>query len=383
MDEDPLHCPVARVCGGCVLIDRPYARQLQIKTERVREAFAAWPSLPAERIEPCQAAAHRRHYRNRGKLAVAHTESGTRVGLHRRGTNEIVDLAPCRVHRPAVQQGVEQLRRWLDRFSLARPAGPVFYVDLREAAGERCHLTLVLDRDVELDPPALDALLDGWEGLLGVAVNVGNPVSSYPLGPESRAVRGSATFPAPLGSEPDPLQLEVPAGGFFQVSASSLSRVHEAMTTHLDVGGALYDLYCGVGVHGIAVAAGALEPVRLRGVEASAALIESARRNAKRIGVADAGYIAGRVEIVLPTLIKDEPPGRAILNPGRSGCARRVIELLSASSVTRLVYLSCNPTTLARDLSGLLADGLHLTRVLPFDLMPHTDQVEVLAMLER
>ena len=191
MNEDPLQCPVARACGGCALIAQPYTEQLRTKTERVRAAFVAQPTLPAECIEACHPAPLREHYRNRGKLAVTQIESGTRVGLHRRRTNEIVDLARCRVQRPAVQRGIEQLRRWLDRYSLARPAGPVFYVDLREAAGERCHLTLVLERDVELDTLALDVLLDGWGELEGIAVNVGHPGSSYPLGPESRARRSA------------------------------------------------------------------------------------------------------------------------------------------------------------------------------------------------
>jgi 23S rRNA (uracil-5-)-methyltransferase RumA len=383
MDEDPLQCPVARVCGGCALIAQTYAEQLRTKTERVRSAFAAWPSLPTESVERCQAAPYREHYRNRAKLAIAQTENGIRVGLHRRSTNEIVDLAPCRVQRPAVQRGIEQLRRWLDRYSLARPAGPVFYTDLREAAGERCHVTLVLDREVQLDTLALDALLEGWGELEGIAVNFGNPASSYPLGPESRSVRGGATFLAPVGPSLDDLQFEVPAGGFFQVAASSLSSVHEAMAAYLDVGGALYDLYCGVGVHGIAVAAAARGPVSVCGVEASTSLVESARRNAERLGVEKACYVAGRVETVLPGLIEAQPPGRVILNPGRSGCDERVIALLAASPATRIAYLSCNPTSLARDLSKFLAAGLRVTRVVPLDLMPQTDQVEVLALLER
>jgi 23S rRNA (uracil1939-C5)-methyltransferase len=244
-------------------------------------------------------------------------------------------------------------------------------------------LTLVLDRDVELEARALDALGDGWKELSGVAVNVGNPASSYPLGPRFRNVRGGPTFLTPPVAGSQDLQLEVPAGGFFQVSTSSLPKLHEITASHLDVGGVLYDLYCGVGLHGIAVAAGVPGPSRLRGVDGSAALIECARRNAERGGVVDAVYVTGRVGNVLPKLIKDEPPGRAILNPGRSGCERRVIPQLAASPLTRLVYLSCNPTTLARDLSGLVAGGLRVTRILPLDLMPHTDQVEVLALLER
>jgi len=379
-----VECTVAAACGGCALIGHDHEEQLRLKAGRVADAFAKWPALPVDRIAPCLPAPERTDYRNRAKLAVAREAGGVRIGLFRRGTNRIVDLAPCRVQRPVLQEAISRLRAWLEDHRLARPDGPVIYLDLREAADHGCHVTLVLDGESAVpEASALDALAEGWPGLAGIAVNFGDARSSFPMGPVTRPVRGAASFLAPLPSPDGPDHLfEVPPAGFFQVAPSALPAVHDRMASFLDGDCALHDLYCGVGVHGLAVAARSFPPPRVVGVEESEPLVVAARRNALRMGVA-AHYEAGRVEERLASLAAWEPATRVILNPGRAGCRPRVVDELIAGRAARLAYLSCNPDTLARDLTGLLEGGFDLVRALPVDLMPQTDQVEVLALLRR
>jgi 23S rRNA (uracil-5-)-methyltransferase RumA len=378
------YCPVAGECGGCALIGRPYGDQLDFKTARVREAFARWGELPVDRIESCLPAPQPLAYRNRAKLAVAREGDGVRIGLFRRGTNAIVDLAPCRVQRPVLQEAMERLRGWLGRYRLAGPEGPVIYLDLREAAEERCHVTLVMAGDgVAPEDLPLAALADDWPGLAGCAVNFGDARSSYAMGPVTEVFRGAATFLAPLPSAGgQSLAFEVPPAGFFQVASSALGAVHDLMTGHLDGAGPLCDLYCGVGVHGLVVASRAAEPMGLVGIEESEPLVEAARKNAARMGI-EAHYEAGTVEQRLPVLLETHPAERIILNPGRAGCRPGVVDRLLASGASRLAYLSCNPETLARDLSEMSRGGLDLVRAVPVDLMPQTDQVEVLALVRR
>jgi tRNA/tmRNA/rRNA uracil-C5-methylase (TrmA/RlmC/RlmD family) len=307
-----------------------------------------------------------------------------RIGLFRRGTNEIVDLAPCRVQRPVLQRAIERLRGWLERHRLAQPEGPVFYLDLREADGGRCHVTLVVSGE-RLDPDTLplDDLTRSLPGVAGVAINEGDTESSYPMGPVTRVVRGTETFPAQLPmSRGEPLFLEVPAGGFFQVAPSALPAVHDRMAAHLAGCTVLFDLYCGVGVHGIAVVLRSTCTARVRGIEESVPLVEAARNNAARLGVS-ARYDPAAVEDRLAESMRESPPDGVILNPGRAGCRRSVVEILNAGPAARIAYLSCNPDTLARDLSGLLRSGFRARAIVPVDLMPQTDHVEVLALLSR
>jgi 23S rRNA (uracil-5-)-methyltransferase RumA len=371
-----LDCPIARQCGGCSEIGTPYGEQLQLKRERVGAALAAHPELARLEVEPCIAAPRRAAYRNRAKLAVREVRGRVLIGLHRRGSSQIFDLAPCRVQRRVLQQGIEALRGWLAEHRLARPHGPVFYRDLRESVDDGYHATLVVDRPLEQVTLPLDALDQRLRAPVGVALNAGNPRSSYPMGPETRVVRGPDRFLAPLGDR----AFEVPPAGFFQVAPAALAEVHEAMAGHLAGAASLLDLYCGVGVHGIAVADRLAGGVALSGFDASPELVEAAGRNAERHGVAGARFVAGRVEERL-----DELPaaGAVILNPGRAGCHPGLLEWIGKSPLSKLAYLSCNPVTLARDLVQLAAAGFEIKPLEPVDLMPQTDQVEVLALLER
>jgi 23S rRNA (uracil1939-C5)-methyltransferase len=379
--RDRVQCPVAGECGGCALIGREYEAQLRFKTDRVRKAFAARPELPVERVEPCRPAPVRRSYRNRAKLAVGRSADGVRIGLFCRGTNEIVDLGPCRVQRPALQEALERVRAWLARYELVRPPGPVFYLDLRETADGGCHVTLVLDGD-RVDPRALplDALAADWRGLAGVAVNMGDAASSYAMGPSTTCVRGGETFLASIPAGERSLSFEVPPAGFFQVAPSALPAVHDLMAEHLAGAKALCDLYCGVGVHGLVIASRAAEPTRVFGVEESGPLADAARENAARMGI-DASYEVGRVEDRIGDSARVAEADGIILNPGRAGCRPRAVKGLVAVHASKLAYLSCNPDTLARDLVGLLRGGYELTRAVPVDLMPQTDHTEVLTLL--
>ncbi len=373
---------MAAQCGGCAWIGSPYGEQLERKRQIVVDALATQAPLADTAVEPCIGAPVTAAYRNRAKLAVGVEAGRVRLGLYQRGTNRITDLAPCRVQRPAVQAAIETLRVWLGRHRLASPSGPVFYVDLRETATGGCHLTFVIDRRrAEADLPLAD-LRQSWPGLAGIAVNHGDRESSYPIGLQTRIISGPRWFEIALErGERDPLVFEVPPAGFFQVLPAALGPIHRLMTAYLGVAGGLLDLYCGVGVHGIAIAHDAGVPVPwLVGVEESSALVEAARRNAERVGVA-ATFVAERVEEVAGDLLEERRPARVILNPGRSGVRADVSDALARSGA-RIAYLSCNPTTLARDLARLVTAGCRLDRVIPVDLMPQTDHVEALALLE-
>lgn len=384
MDER-VDCPVAADCGGCAWIGRPYAEQRRRKTAAVRDALAAVCGLDTIEVLDCAPAPRRTAYRNRAKLAVL--DSGERVdlGLFRTGSNRVVDLAPCRVQGEAGLATVERVGRWLGRKRLAAPGGPVKHVDVREAAAGRAHLTLVLDRTLEESAELpVDELRAEAPELVGISVNVNPARSSYVFGPQTRTLWGERSFRIEVaGPGGAPVAFEVPATGFFQVNVDPLPVLHERMAQHLGADGPLLDLYCGVGLHGLMLGLRlGHAPGALVGVEESAASAACARRNADRVGIG-ARFVTGRVERVLPGVLEEQAPRRVILNPGRAGCKPPALEGLGDSTARRLAYVSCNPAALARDLAVLVGAGFRVVEVQPFDLMPQTDHVEVLALLER
>jgi 23S rRNA (uracil1939-C5)-methyltransferase len=378
-------CPIAAECGGCARIGEPYAEQLAWKTERVRAALSRFKTLEGVEVDPCLPAPERWRYRTRAKLAVAEIDGRVRIGLYRRGSNRIVDLAPCVVQRPVLQRGLERVRHWLTAGGLASPRGPVFYVDLREVSGGRFHATFVVpERDVRAEKIPFEDFAAACPEVAGIALNFGNPASSYPTGPQSRVVSGGETFDAPLTEESGAVvSFAVPVSGFFQVATSLLAEVHRRMRAHLGDEGLLYDLYCGVGVHGLLIERPNNRVSKgIVGIEESPSACAAARLNAASFGI-EARYVASQVEERLRAELGERPATRFVLNPGRSGCRPRVLQALGEVAQARIAYLSCNPDTLARDLDALsTGTGLRPRRVTPLDLMPQTDHVEALALLD-
>lgn len=335
-------------------------------------------------IADCLAAPERLDYRNRAKLAVFAGDGVPRIGLYQRGTNRIVDLADCVVTQPALRRAVGAVRRWLADHHLARPDGPVMVVDLRAGLGGRWHLTLVLD-DIHVDPKTLPlaSLTAANPEVEGIAVNFGDPSSSYPMGETTAVVAGAETFDAlvPTGEGEAGVAFAVPVGGFFQVATALLPAIHSRMRSHLDGEGPLCDAYCGVGVHGLMIErARSGRAAFVLGIEESAAATSAAQTNARRLGI-DARYVRGRVEDVIAGELEARPLRRFVLNPARAGCRKAALDALLRVERASIAYLSCNPDTLARDLAILVRGGLEVREVLPLDLMPQTDQVEALALI--
>lgn len=371
-------CPIATDCGACALIDLSPEDQARVRRRAIEELTAFSSQLAGVAIEPCAPGSPAWHYRTRARLVARLAEDGVRIGLFRRGTAEPVDLGPCLVHSAPVQRALEATRRWLSDGGLAWPAGLVIGVDLRETTDGGVHVTVVAARGGALPRDVVDALADHVEVLRGVGLVEGDPRSSYWADGAVRVLRGPGRIEVPA---PDSVggRLLVPVGGFFQAAPRALDPVHRRMRAHLaPAGGPLVDLYCGVGLHGLALAG---PGEFLVGIETSASAVAAARENAGRLGVR-AEFVAAPVERVVADLLAGHRLGAVVLNPPRAGCRPEVLEALSARPPGRAAYLSCNPFTLVRDLERLVDGGAVVTTIVPWDLLPQTDHVEVLALLE-
>lgn len=354
----------------------------------LRKALGTERALRGVEIAETMASPQQLGYRNRAKLAVEAAGRHVRIGLYQRNSARIVDAAPCQIHRPSVQAAIEPLRRWLAAHELAAPAGPVKYLDLRETRGGALHLTLVTNEPPEELEWPVDDLTDRLQDrLVGVCGNHQPEETSYVLGPDTVRLAGKDRFSAPAPDLPPGVSaLQVPAGGFFQVNALQVAPIARRLLAHFAPAppGVMLDLYCGVGTWGLLVAddAGPGTVTQLLGIEEDPRAVESAVVNAHAAGLRHrTRFRAGRVERRLPRLVARQQPTRVMINPGRPGCRPATLQILVEHPAPRLVYLSCNPTTLARDLAVLVKGGFAVQRVIPVDMMPQTDQVEALALV--
>ncbi|MEO1084062.1 MAG: hypothetical protein AAFY88_07455, partial [Acidobacteriota bacterium] len=175
------------------------------------------------------------------------------------------------------------------------------------------------------------------------------------------------------------LSLRVSANSFFQVNLSMLETIQRSMAEFLGTGDSLLDLYSGVGTHGLALSGNFRRVTGIEGVRSSVA---DARATIKRYSLRHVSVVPKPVERSLKA-IQDAEADAVILNPSRAGAKEEVLDALALSPARKIVYLSCEPRTLSRDLDRLVSNRLKLVSVQPLDMMPQTHQVEAMALLRR
>ena len=298
---------------------------------------------------------------------------GTRLGYFRSGSREIVDAPDCRVLIPDVLDTTRRIRRWLETARNIPPA--LRHIDVRCGSNSAHQHLILVFRASERPPCPVDALRRLCPAVNGVSVNL-NPSA------EAQVIRGPVR---PLWGEREiwvdhaSVRLRVSPGAFFQVNLALLPTIHHLLEGFFDRGDVLADLYAGVGTHGLALRQ------RFRRVlfaEGNRTAVSDLKATIRARSIMDVRVSAVAVERGLDHL-RDEAPDAVILNPSRAGAREAVLDALARCPVTKLAYLSCDPTTLCRDLEILRRHGFTIRSVQPIDMMPQTGQVEALALVTR
>jgi 23S rRNA (uracil1939-C5)-methyltransferase len=367
-------CPHGEECGACAYLGSEYASQLARKRDDLGRALSAHRVLRGARLLPTLPSPLVSGYRNRAKMAVGlPRREDPIVGYFRAGTREIVDAPDCRVLVPELLETTRRIRTFLkSNRSFPRE---LRHVDVRSGSDpSRQHLTLVLRTD---ECPALpfDSLRQVCPAVDGISVNL-NPSA----GPQ--VIRGAIL---PLWGRREvwvhhlDLRLRVSPGAFFQVNLALLPAIHELMGRFFTEGETLVDLYAGVGTHGLALRRKFRRVVLVEGTRSAVADVKATVR---AHGLREVDVIASSVERALRQLSALRPDA-LVLNPSRAGAKESVLLAIASSPAKKLAYLSCDPTTLCRDLDVLVRNRFEVVSVQPVDMMPQTRQVEALALLTR
>jgi len=337
-------CPYVEHCGGCQWQHIAYAAQSAIKTDIVEETLARIGGLQAPPVAPALPAANPLRYRNHVQVRLA---SGGRLGFMARESHHVVPIERCLLAHPLAQARWEALQEAGLSF---RRAGLRVGVNTGESL-------LVLEGSQR--PPASHLPPGACAWIQGGAIH---------------AIRGDPWYHEELLGR----RYRVSAGSFFQVhtaQAETLVRVALEMLAPSPADRVL-DLYCGVGVFALSVAD---RVEQVLGIEAAGAAIADARVNGAE--QANARWIEGPAEQALAPL--EGPWNKAILDPPRAGCAEAVLTTLAQLEVERMVYVSCEPSTLARDIARLMTLGYAVEGIQPVDMFPQAFHVETVALLRR
>jgi 23S rRNA (uracil-5-)-methyltransferase RumA len=381
-----LPCPHYPHCIGCPLIDVPYPEQLLKKRELVSEALAAYPSLAAVTVPLVVASPHRLGYRARVKLVVRATSGEIATGLYVPGSHRVIDISSCPVHPRPVNQVVRYLKRKILELGIVpyderNDSGQLRYLDFRYSFARReLSVTLVTRHEDFCQGVALGRSLSRkFPFVSGVIQNINEQRGNVIWGDRYRLLTGRDTVLEQIGS----LRLGFPPGVFSQANPATAKKLYDMVAEMAAPGGLenVLDLYCGVGPISICLAGRAR---LVWGVDESSLSTDTAKQNARRNGISNCRFLAGDVAERTAELSKSL--GRIdliALNPPRRGVQPAALEAVQAVDAQKIIYVSCEPGSLARDLDKLVRHGYGIRRLEPFDMFPQTEQVETVVLLQK
>ncbi len=389
-------CDHAHRCGGCPLIASPYADQLAHKRAKVARATSYYAALKDLPVAPTLGADPVVGYRTRAKLIVA---PGGRVGLYDKGgEHDVCDIPRCRVLSPAIARVADALRARVARDEAARGplaprdehgSGTLRALDLREVqrpddASRGVLVTFVVERSPSLRLEQLReaalSLAAEVPSVLGVAVNFHEGEDPQILGKETAILFGEATVPDRLGASTHLATF----GSFVQAHRGQAERVHRLVVESVLPGGGarprVLDLYGGSGAIALALASRGADVTLVESFAPAAARAgDAARRDGSSLSA-----IAGDVATALAALRRRQVTfDAAVMNPPRRGMSASAREAAARTGAASLVYVSCDPATLARDIDHFVRLGFRAKELVPLDMIPLTDQVETVAVLRR
>jgi 23S rRNA (uracil1939-C5)-methyltransferase len=380
-----LPCPHFPNCVGCALIGKPYGEQLRIKQQRVRDALGEYPALAAVHVGEIVGSPRAFGYRNQAKLVARQAGRGLLLGIYRPGSHQVVDIRRCPVHHPLMVPVLEAVSAVVERYGIPvyderTRTGALRYVVLRVSTWKKAAQVILVTADRAV-PYLRDAVraLQRVRGVTSVVQNVNPDPGNVILSPQFLPLTRETALIERIGG----LKLKTHPGAFVQANVQVARKLYDsalrgAAPAATDI---VADLYCGVGALTFALATAAKHVV---GIEASAVAVADAKENIRLNGFHNVRFHCGDAADTLAAVAARLGRVDVIaLNPPRKGADEPARVAISECAPRRIVYVSCDPATLARDLDWFARRGYATTTLQPFDMLPQTEHVECVAHLVR
>jgi 23S rRNA (uracil1939-C5)-methyltransferase len=374
------------ICGGCRFQDLAYEAQLAAKEQQVRDALARIGRFPDPPLEPIVPAASTYGYRNKLEYSFAAGEEGVELGFHRAGRwDEIVDVEECLLTTPLGNEIRLAVRAWareerLEPYDQATGVGYLRHLVVREGRNTGQALVLLVTAPGErFETGYLVDVLRRFPEVRSVHWAI-NDTPAERTNVPTRLLWGEEAIEEEILG----LRFRVRPGAFLQTNTEMGAVLYALAREYAGLTGAenVLDLYCGTGTIALALAPRARA---VWGLEISEEAVACAIENAELNGIGNAQFFAGNVGQTLEELVeRSGAPDVVVVDPPRAGLAGKALRRTGALGAERIVYVSCNPTTLASDLQVLRDEfGYELRRSRPVDMFPHTPHVESVSLLTR
>lgn len=375
----PPPCPYFHRCGGCQLQHLSYEKQLAWKQNLITETLRRISGIetPALRILGMK---NPWRYRNKANIHLGLSGNRVSAGFFEKSSHRIIDIADCLVQHPTNVQIINKIRQavqiFLDNNSEIKD-GKLFISEAQIrssfATGE-CLVTLISaagNHNLSLLKKLVKNIYNESEiPLAGIALKQiakKNTASKTEIGKSH------------LEEEIAPFRYRISQHSFFQVNPGQARVLYEQAVSLSGRPATAYDLYCGTGNFALYLSRSSEQVI---GVDSSGSAIADARINARLNNINNINFINARAEEIPELLLKGAHPKTIFLNPPRAGCSSTLLKAAASAKPERIVYISCNPATLARDLGLLQLSGFTVQKIQPVDMFPHTSHIEMIVLLE-
>ena len=370
-------CKVQSACGGCALMIASVDHQEKLKIDNLKQALTKYMgTFDFRRVKPIVSNPVPLGYRNSFKLPVKSEKGKLVSGLYSANTNHFVKADPCLIHAPALEDVKNRILSTLDAhqqeaFSFESLQG-IRYLILR-GFDKAYQLTLIIGTNVL--PQALIDDLMRIEGLVSLYVSVNTDKHSHdPFGPMVLHKAGTKTIPVVL----DGLRYALSPTAFFQLNTVVASTIFQKIVSLIKPQDVVLDAYCGVGAMSLPIAQKAKNVI---GLELNRESVKAAQENAELNGIRNVRFAHGDVQKILPEILVSEKITTLVMDPPRSGLSDGMIETLMKAEIDHLIYVSCNPSTLAKNLAEL-KKKYEIVSLTPYDLFTQSPLLEVVCDLK-
>lgn len=379
-------CPVARQCGGCVYRHMTYDAELKAKRQKVLDAVTRIGGMNGELVRNIIPSENIDAYRNKAMIPVGLDRDGRVImGFYARHSHRIVPCADCRLSPDIFNRITADFYRFIiERPELVyTPANRRgirhLYLRYAESTGDVMVCVVAGARRFDGDQAFYNSILEKYTDIKSVVVNINPDDTNVILGKKTYTVYGAPSITDTLCG----LRFELSAPSFYQVNRRQAERLYGVAKDYAALTGSefMLDLYCGTGTIGLSMADRCRE---LIGVEIIPEAIENARQNAARNGVMNARFLCGDASDAAAKLRGEGiSPDVIVVDPPRKGLTPELIATIAGMQPERVVYVSCDPATLARDLKLFTEHHYSVEEITPVDMFPRTAHVETVVMMSR
>ena len=378
-------CPVYENCGGCQLSHLTYEGQLDMKYRRVKDVIERIAGESGNLVRPVLPAAHPFAYRNKMAVPAGLVKGKAALGCYRQGSHDIIPVSSCAIQKEENNRLLRFARRFIEKYGISvydekTRKGSLRHVLGRVGDGGKMMAVLVTASEILPEEKRwIEEIKKELPEVVSLWHNIQSKLGNTILGAKIRHLWGRETLTASLCG----LRFEVSPYSFFQVHKEQAEILYEKALAYADLKGGetVIDAYCGTGTISLCLAKKAK---RVIGIEIVKPAIEDAKKNAKKNHMENTEFYAADAGKLMPQLYrKGLVPDVIVMDPVRAGCSEEVLKAAAGMNPKRIVYVSCNPATFARDTKILKLEGYEIKEIQPVDMFPQTMHVEAIVLLSK